>query len=79
MVADGVPRQLDLREVVDRFVSFRFEVVTTRLEHERTELLRELHRLVALLAALDAIDAVIRIVRNAEDDDDAREKLKSLN
>ncbi len=77
VVADGVPRQLDLREVVDRFVSFRFEVVTRRLEHERTELLRELHRLVALLAALDAIDAVIRIVRNAEDDDDAREKLKS--
>ena len=77
VVADGVPRQLDLREIVDRFVSFRFEVVTRRLEHERTELLRELHRLVALLAALDAIDAVIRIVRNAEDDDDAREKLKS--
>ena len=77
VVADGVPRQLDLREVVDRFVSFRFEVVTKRLEHERNELLRELHRLVALLAALDAIDAVIRIVRNAEDDDDAREKLKS--
>ena len=77
VVADGVPRQLDLREIVDRFVSFRFEVVTKRLEHERNELLRELHRLVALLAALDAIDAVIRIVRNAEDDDDAREKLKS--
>lgn len=77
VVADGVPRQLDLREIVDRFVSFRFEVVTRRLEHERNELLRELHRLVALLAALDAIDAVIRIVRNAEDDDDAREKLKS--
>ena len=57
VVADGVPRQLDLREIVDRFVSFRFEVVTKRLEHERNELLRELHRLVALLAALDAIDA----------------------
>ena len=77
VLADGVPRQLGLLEVVDRFVGFRFEVVTKRLEHERAELLRELHRLVALLAALDAIDEVIRIVRSAEDDDDAREQLKS--
>ena len=77
VLADEVPRQLGLLEVVDRFVSFRFEVVTKRLEHERAELLRELHRLVALLAALDAIDEVIRIVRNSEDDDEAREQLKS--
>jgi DNA gyrase subunit A len=76
VLVDGAPRQLGLREAVDRFVSFRFEVVTRRLEHERAELLRDLHRLIALLAALDAIDAVVKIIREAEDDDDAREQLK---
>ena len=56
--------------------TFRFEVVTRRLEHERAVLLRELHRLVALLAALDAIDARRPHRPRREDDDDAREQLK---
>jgi DNA gyrase subunit A len=76
VLVDGAPRQLGLRDALDAFVTFRFEVVTRRLEHERSELLRELRRLVALLAALDAIDRVVQIIRGAEDDDDAREKLK---
>ena len=77
VLVDGVPKLVSLREALDRFVQFRFEVVTRRLVHERDVLLRELHRLVALLAALDAIDEVVRIVRGAEDDDDAREQLKA--
>ena len=77
VLVDGVPRLVSLREALDHFVQFRFEVVTRRLVHERDVLLRELHRLVALLAALDAIDEVVRIVRGAEDDDDAREQLKA--
>ena len=75
VLVEGSPRQLGLREVLDRFVDFRFSIVTRRLEFERDELLRELHRLIALLAALDAIDAVIKIVRGSEDDDDARAQL----
>jgi DNA gyrase/topoisomerase IV subunit A len=75
VLVDGAPRQIGLREALDRFVDFRFTVVTKRLEYERAELLRDLHRLVALLAALDAIDAVVKIVRSSEDDDDARAKL----
>ena len=76
VLVDGVPRLVSLRDALDHFVQFRFDVVTRRLVHERDVLLRELHRLVALLAALDAIDEVVRIVRGAEDDDDAREQLE---
>jgi DNA gyrase subunit A len=76
VLVDGAPRLVNLREALDAFVAFRFEVVTRRLEHERRQLLAELRRLVAILAALDAIDEVVRIVRGAEDDDDAREALK---
>jgi len=75
VLVDGAPRQIGLREALDRFVDFRFTVVTKRLEFERAELLRDLHRLVALLAALEAIDAVVKIVRSSDDDDDARAKL----
>ncbi len=75
VLVDGGPRQVTLLQALDRFVGFRFEVVTKRLEHERRGLLRDLHRLAALLAALDAIDAVVAIIRNAEDDDDARASL----
>ena len=75
VLVEGTPRQIGLREALDRFVDFRFTIVTRRLEFERDELLRELHRLIALLAALDAIDAVIKIVRGSDDDDDAKRKL----
>ncbi len=75
VLVDGSPRQVGLREALDRFVDFRFGIVTRRLEYERDELLRELHRLIALLAALDAIDAVIKIVRGSEDDEDAKRQL----
>ncbi len=75
VLVDGSPRQIGLREALDRFVDFRFQMVVNRLEYERDELLRELHRLIALLAALDAIDAVIKIVRGSEDDDDAKAQL----
>ncbi|MGA0122926.1 MAG: DNA gyrase subunit A, partial [Gaiellales bacterium] len=75
VLVDGSPRQIGLREALDRFVDFRFQIVVARLEFERDELLRELHRLIALLAALDAIDAVIKIVRGSEDDDDAKRQL----
>ena len=75
VLVDGSPRQIGLREALDRFVDFRFQMVVNRLEFERDELLRELHRLIALLAALDAIDAVIKIVRASEDDDDAKKQL----
>ncbi|MEY4227179.1 MAG: hypothetical protein RL190_1936, partial [Actinomycetota bacterium] len=75
VLVDGAPRQIGLREALDRFVDFRFQIVVARLECERDELLRELHRLIALLAALDAIDAVIKIVRGSEDDDDAKRQL----
>jgi DNA gyrase subunit A len=75
VLVDGAPRQVTLRQALDRFVLFRLEVVTKRLLHERELLLRDLHRLSALLAALDAIDRVVAIIRGAEDDDDARAQL----
>ncbi len=75
VLVEGSPRQIGLREALDRFVDFRFTIVTRRLEFERDELLRELHRLIAILAALDAIDLVIKIVRASEDDDDAKAQL----
>ena len=77
VLIDTAPRQIGLREALDRFVDFRYEVITRRLEHERAELLRDLRRLLALLAALDVIDEVIAIVRGSDDDDEAREKLKA--
>ena len=36
-------------EALDRFVDFRFTIVTNRLEYERDELLRELPELLELL------------------------------
>ena len=78
VIADGKPRQLPLIEILRRFVTFRHEVVTRRVQHEAALLARDLHRLLALMAALSAIDEVVAIVRAADDDDDAKARLIAM-
>jgi DNA gyrase subunit A len=78
VLRDGTPATVGLPELLTAFVEFRISVVTKRLEHERDVLLKELKRLTALRAALDLIEQVIKIIRSAEDDDQARSKLKAI-
>lgn len=75
VIVDGKPRVLGLVEILERFNAFRHDVITKRLEYERSVLARDLHRLLGLLAALDVIDTVVKIIRGADDDDDSKAKL----
>jgi len=78
VLRDSTPAQVTLIEILKAFVDFRHEIVTKRLEYEKSVLLRDLRRLTALRAALDVIEKVIKIIRGAKDDDDARQQLIGL-
>jgi DNA gyrase subunit A len=76
-LVDGVPRTLDLREVVRHYVQHQKEVVTRRTKDELQRAERRAHILEGLLVALDQIDAVIKLIRSSPDPEQARSGLVS--
>ena len=71
-LAEGVPRTLDLREVIRYYVLHQKEVVTRRTLDELQRAERRAHILEGLLIALSNIDAVIKLIRSSNDPDAAR-------
>jgi DNA gyrase subunit A len=71
-LADGVPRTLDLREVIRYYVIHQKEVVTRRTKDELYRAERRAHILEGLLIALGNIDAVIKVIRSSPDPEQAR-------
>jgi DNA gyrase subunit A len=74
-LAEGVPRTLDLREMIRHYVLHQKEVVTRRTKDELRKAERRAHILEGLLIALGNIDAVIKLIRGSKDPETAREGL----
>ena len=74
-LADGVPRTLDLREMVQHYVLHQKEVVTRRTKDELRRAERRAHILEGLLVALSNIDEVIELIRSSADPERARDGL----
>jgi len=68
----GQPRTLSLKEVLERFIAHRREVVTRRSRYELRKAEARLHIVEGLLVAQDIIDHVITIIRRSKDVDEAR-------
>ncbi|HEY6797654.1 MAG TPA: DNA topoisomerase IV subunit A [Kineosporiaceae bacterium] len=76
-LVDGQPRTLGLRELLEVFVNFRFEVVRRRTAFRRTKAAERLHLVEGLLIAILDIDQVIAVIRGSDDTAQARERLRS--
>jgi DNA gyrase subunit A len=72
----GVPRELNLKELLERYRDHRIEVIQRRAEFDIAKARSEAHITQGLLLALDDIDAVIRIIRRSKDRVDAAAKLR---
>src|SRR5690606_26738557 len=75
-LVDGVPKIMDLREMIQHFVDHRHEVVTRRAEYELKHALEREHILEGLKIAVDAIDDVIALIRAADDTEAASTQLQ---
>merc|ERR1712137_628696 len=71
----GRPELMNLRKVLDCFVTFRQEVVIRRTKFELNKARDRAHVLVGLAMAVANIDEVIRIIRYSPDPNSAREAL----
>ena len=74
LVSD-TPRTLSLREALQHFLDFRFEVVQRRTKFELAEAERRAHILEGLKIAIENIDEVVKIIKKAQDVQVARQKL----
>ena len=73
----GVPKRIGLKEALQHFLQFRFEVTRRRLEHNLAELEARLHILEGFKKIYDALDEVLRIIRKSDGKADASQKLQS--
>jgi DNA gyrase subunit A len=76
-LVDGVPRTLNLAEMIGYYVDHQIEVVTRRSRYDKRKAEERDHIVQGLLKALDHLDEVIRIIRGSQDAEQARTKLMS--
>ena len=71
----GRPQLMNLREVLQAFVTFREEVITRRTIYLLNKARDKAHTLIGLAIAVANIDEVIKVIRGAPDPVAAREEL----
>ena len=74
-LVDGVPRQLNLKGLIDSYIDHQLEVVRRRSQHRLDKAHAEAHINEGLIKALDHIDEIISLIKASEDRATAREAL----
>ncbi|HEV8305787.1 MAG TPA: DNA gyrase subunit A [Gemmatimonadales bacterium] len=66
-LVDGVPKEMDLKELVQHFIEHRHVVITRRTQFELQRAQDREHILEGLKIAVDNIDEVIKIIKKSKD------------
>lgn len=70
------PRCLNLKEILEQFIDFRFDTVTRRFSYDLRILEQRIHILSGFQIIFDALDRVLAIIRQSDGKADSAEKLK---
>ena len=71
----GRPEQLNLRDFIAAFITFREEVITRRTKFELAKARDRAHILLGLVVAVTNLDEVVAIIRSSQTPAQARERL----
>ncbi|MCI0446345.1 DNA gyrase subunit A [bacterium] len=74
-IVDGRPQVLNIREILEHFVTHRREVIHRRTEFELKKAEARAHILEGLIIALDHLDQVIALIRRSANPKEARQGL----
>src|SRR5512134_1595833 len=72
----GAPRVMNLKELLEKFIAHRHEIVVRRTQFDLDGALAREHILEGLKIAVDHIDEVIKIIRSSEDTAQADARLR---
>src|SRR3954467_10550028 len=75
-LVDGVPKTLNLRELIHHYVDHQRDVIIRRTQYELRQAEARAHILEGLLVALDNLDEVIALIRASRDPEAARSGLQ---
>ena len=76
-LVNGVPKIMNIKEVLGHFLDFRREVIIKRTTFELSEAEQRAHILEGLKKALEDIDNIIQIIRGSSNPEAAKESLIS--
>jgi len=71
-LVEGRPKVLTLREMIEKFVAHRNEVVVRRSKYELDEAEKRAHILEGYIIALDNIDAIVKLIKASRDTETAK-------
>jgi DNA gyrase subunit A len=71
-LVEGRPRVLTLKDVIEKFIAHRNEVIVRRSKYELDEAEKRAHILEGYIIALDNIDAIIRLIKASKDVETAK-------
>ena len=74
-LVNGRPKTLNLKELIENYVTHRHEVVTRRTEYELKEAEKRSHILQGYIIALDNIDDVIELIKKSKSPEEAKNGL----
>ncbi len=74
-IVDGIPKVLNLKEMLEHYLKFQEDVVTRRTKFDLKKALERMHILEGFIRALDNIDEVISILRGSQTTAEAKTRL----
>src|SRR5919106_2999619 len=74
-LVDGIPRTLNLGEILEAYITHQMEVITRRTRFRLRKAEERSHILEGLIIALDHIDEIVALIRAAADVEEARDGL----
>ncbi|MGI8775118.1 MAG: DNA gyrase subunit A [Actinomycetota bacterium] len=74
-LVDGVPRTLNLAEIIEAYINHQIEVIGRRTKFRLRKAKERAHILEGLIIALDNIDEIVALIRAASDTEEARHGL----
>ena len=77
MLDHGVPKVLNLKEIISKYIEFQKEIIVRRTKFDLDKAEKRAHILEGLKIALDHIDDIIKIIKESNDDVEIIAKFES--
>ncbi len=74
-ITDGRPQVLNLKEIIEKFIAFRRDVVVRRTRFDLARAKERAHILEGLIIALNNIDAIVTLIKASKNPQEAATKL----
>lgn len=74
-IVNNQPRILNLKQVLEEFISHRKTVIVRRTKYDLAKAQRRAHILEGLKVAINDLDEVVRIIKSSKDPEQARDRL----